>query len=78
MKMISKIAHKINDKHGVRVLEELDLDSVETLQRRRAMEAAFVILGNPSAQLNLDDRRTAFVFAVGYTVAFALARLATK
>ncbi len=75
MKLISRIAHMVNDKHGVRVLEELELDSKESLQRRRAMGATFEILGLSGVHIDLDDRRTAFVFVVGYTMSYALARL---
>ena len=79
--MISKIAHKINDRHAVRMLEELEFESAESMQRRRAMGATLAILYNPgheSPYVNLDDRRIAFVFAVGYTVSFFLARLLIK
>ena len=75
MKIISKIANRINDKHATRVLEELEIDSTESLQRRRAMGATFEILGSSSVDVDLEDRRTAFIFAVGYTVAFMLTRL---
>lgn len=74
--MITKIAKKINEKHGDRVLVELELNDKEVQQRTRAMAATFEILGQSNdPYINLDDRRTAFVFAVSYTVALALVRI---
>lgn len=72
--MITKIAKKINDKHGERVLVELDLEDRESKQRVRAMSATYTILGQEDAYLDLNDRRVAFAFAVGYTISYALIR----
>jgi len=75
--MITKIAKNIADKHGERVLVDLEDSDKEFQQRVRAMGATFQILGLEDVYIDLNSRRTALIFTISYTVSYLLIRLAS-
>lgn len=74
--MFRKLAWKINDKHGQRVLVDLDIDSKESWQRRRAMGIVFELMGKKHNDVCCDlSQRKEMLAMLCYTFVYTLIRI---